>query len=76
MMFLLGGAAMLLAWYLSGKYFIESPAGWRARGNEARLKNISCRWSRKSRKRKHHITALAELARRSRARKAVFLATF
>ncbi|WP_275944522.1 MFS transporter [Klebsiella sp. RHBSTW-00215] len=25
MMFLLGGVAMLLAWYLSGKYFIESP---------------------------------------------------
>lgn len=24
-MFLLGGIAMLLAWYLSGKYFIESP---------------------------------------------------
>jgi putative MFS transporter len=24
-MFLLGGMAMLVAWYLSGKYFIESP---------------------------------------------------
>jgi putative MFS transporter len=59
MMFLLGGAAMLLAWYLSGKYFIESPAGWRAKGREARLKNISCRWSRKSRKRKTSLTVLA-----------------
>lgn len=32
MMFLLGGAAMLLAWYLSGKYFIESPRWLASKG--------------------------------------------
>lgn len=72
MMFLLGGAAMLLAWYLSGMYFIESPAGWPARGNDTRLKNTSGRWSRKSRKRKtSHCRPGRILPRwRSRARKA------
>jgi hypothetical protein len=60
MMFLLGGAAMLLAWYLSGMYFIESPRWLAGKGQRMRLKNTSGRWSRKSRKRKHHITVLAE----------------
>ncbi|MHA6307977.1 MFS transporter [Hafnia paralvei] len=32
MMFLLGGVAMLLAWYLSGKYFIESPRWLASKG--------------------------------------------
>ncbi|HCW0178545.1 MFS transporter [Citrobacter freundii] len=37
MMFLLGGMAMLLAWYLSGKYYIESPRWLAGKGqrNEA-----------------------------------------
>jgi putative MFS transporter len=32
MMFLLGGAGILLAWYLSGKYFIESPRWLASKG--------------------------------------------
>lgn len=43
MMFLFGGGAMLLAWYLSGRYFIESPAGWPEKGSAAPLKSISSR---------------------------------
>jgi putative MFS transporter len=34
-MFLLGGAAMLLAWYLSGKYFIESPRWLAGKGQRS-----------------------------------------
>lgn len=33
-MFFLGGAAMLLAWYLSGKYFIESPRWLAGKGQQ------------------------------------------
>ncbi|WP_043013350.1 MFS transporter, partial [Citrobacter rodentium] len=36
-MFLLGGAGMLLAWYLSGRYFIESPRWLSGKG----LQNIA-----------------------------------
>lgn len=35
MMFLLGGAGMLLAWYLSGRYFIESPRWLAGKGQQA-----------------------------------------
>ncbi|WP_032939832.1 MFS transporter [Citrobacter youngae] len=35
MMFLLGGATMLLAWYLSGKYFIESPRWLAGKGQRS-----------------------------------------
>lgn len=34
-MFLFGGAAMLLAWYLSGKYFIESPRWLAGKGQRS-----------------------------------------
>lgn len=34
-MFLLGGATMLLAWYLSGKYFIESPRWLAGKGQRS-----------------------------------------
>lgn len=34
-MFLLGGAGMLLAWYLSGKYFIESPRWLAGKGRQS-----------------------------------------
>ncbi|MDK7838987.1 MFS transporter, partial [Klebsiella pneumoniae] len=34
-MFLLGGAAMLLAWYLSGRYFIESPRWLAGKGQRS-----------------------------------------
>ncbi|MEG1691595.1 MAG: MFS transporter, partial [Hafnia sp.] len=36
MMFLLGGVGMLLAWYLSGKYFIESPRWLAGKGQTKR----------------------------------------
>ncbi|WEF26399.1 MFS transporter [Klebsiella aerogenes] len=39
MMFLLGGAAMLLAWYLSGKYFIESPRWLASKGLRSEAEN-------------------------------------
>ncbi|POT57632.1 MFS transporter [Citrobacter amalonaticus] len=35
MMFLIGGAGMLLAWYLSGKYFIESPRWLAGKGQQS-----------------------------------------
>lgn len=34
-MFLLGGMAMLLAWYLSGKYYIESPRWLAGKGKRS-----------------------------------------
>ncbi|MET6677489.1 MFS transporter [Citrobacter amalonaticus] len=35
MMFFIGGAGMLLAWYLSGKYFIESPRWLAGKGQQS-----------------------------------------
>jgi putative MFS transporter len=49
-----------LAWYLSGRYFIESPRWLAGKGQRSAAENTSSRWSRKSRKRKHHLTGLAK----------------
>lgn len=40
MMFLLGGLAMLIAWWLSGKYFIESPRWLAGKGKETDARQI------------------------------------
>lgn len=49
MMFLLGGIGMLVAWYLSGRYFIESPRWLAGKGRqahaEARLQDIEAQIS-------------------------------
>ncbi len=39
-MFFLGGAAMLLAWYLSGKYFIESPRWLAGKGQQGTAEEL------------------------------------
>jgi len=55
MMFLLGGAGMLLAWYLSGKYFIESPR-WLAGKGQKKLAEQHLREIEIQVEKEHNIT--------------------
>lgn len=58
MMFLLGGAGMLLAWYLSGKYFIESPR-WLAGKGQKNLAEQHLREIEAQIEKEHNITLSA-----------------
>ena len=72
MMFLLGGAAMLLAWYLSGMYFIESPRWLAGKGQrhaaEEHLRQVESQIEKE--KTSHYRPGRVLPRLRSRARKA------
>lgn len=59
-MFLLGGAAMLLAWYLSGRYFIESPRWLAGKGQRSAAEKHLQQVESQIEKEKHYLTGLAK----------------
>lgn len=59
-MFLLGGIAMLLAWYLSGKYYIESPRWLAGKGQRSEAEKHLMQVESQIEKEKHHFTILPE----------------